>query len=411
MDDVGAVDVAEPIEEVSAEDTASEIAPVETVEPEQPAEKPEPTAEDQSLGLKEVKNALARLRETNPKEADLLRKAYFSYNDLVKHFPTAREAQAARIALDTVGGVDGIATLREQVQASEYLEQAAEAGDSSIVDDWARDYPQGFQQVMPYAMRQFAKMDPNGFSQQVQPHFYGFLERAQLADRLSEAFDAIKNQNPEAAQALLRNIYAWIGQQKQTSEQNGQQQLNPQQDKLAERENQLKQQEEKLFRGEIGKETYDYQQRSVEKSLMPYLKGMKISEQARQRLTNTVHQDVFDNLTQDEGYQRQVRAFLARKDARGTKVYIKAHLDSIIPEISKRAVQDLYGAPTKAAKAASLVAAAPAKPNSNGIVQLMKKPSMTEIEKRPGWMTGYISGKAMMATGPYKGRYVTWKKA
>lgn len=415
MDDVASLETIEAPETSGAElevpEGPSEIPPVEAPEAE-PGERPERREKESGpLELKEVKQALARLRETNPKEADALRKAYFSFNDLSKHFPSVREAQAAKIALDTVGGVEGIATLREQVQASEYLEQAAEAGDSSIIDDWAKDYPQGFRQVMPHAIRQYSQMDPQGFSKEIQPHLFEFLDRSQLADRLSEAFDAIGNNNTQAAQTLLRNIYQWIGAQKQFSEQSRQQQQNPQADRLSDRENQLVQKEDALFRGEIGRDTYGYQQSQVKKALAPYLRGAKISEQAKNRLMSTVNQDVFDNLTADDGYQRQVKAFLARKDGKGTATYIKAHLDSVIPEIAKRAWSDLYGSPSKAAKAATLNTTNGGKPTIGSAIWLAKKPNAAEIEKRPGWMEGYISGRAIMSSGPYKGKMVRWKKA
>src|SRR5215469_7615928 len=101
MDDVAVEQIEAPETpdtEIEVPEGPSEIPPVEA--PEEPQERPErPEKESGPLELKEVKQALARLRGTNPKEADALRKAYFSFNDLSKHFPSVREAQAAKIAL------------------------------------------------------------------------------------------------------------------------------------------------------------------------------------------------------------------------------------------------------------------------------------------------------------------------
>src|SRR5215475_6732546 len=82
----------EGFEESTGEDTSREIAPSEAPEPKKAPGEEIPQGEPQS---KEVAQALKELRQTNPRIADALRKAYFGYGQLTQHFPSAREAQAA----------------------------------------------------------------------------------------------------------------------------------------------------------------------------------------------------------------------------------------------------------------------------------------------------------------------------
>jgi hypothetical protein len=415
MGDAETLDVVEQPAETPVE-TPDYEAPAEHEEVSEQVITPEPREEPGQEEItpgevtsKQITQALKQLRETDPRVADELRKAYFSAQDWAKTFASPREAKIARLAWDSVGGETGFATLREQVQASEYLEQAAESGDSSIIDDWAQDYPQGFRDVAPYALKKFAQLDPQAFQQAIAPHFSGFLDRSQLADRLSEAYDAIGANNPQGAQSLLRNIYAWVQAQKQQAGQPAAEAASPQADRLAQRENALNEREETAFRKGIGSETFAYQQSQVQKALQPYLKGSKLSDQAKTRLVTTINADIQSNLEKNPGFQRQMQAYLAKKDARGTVDYLKGQLDLIIGSITKQAWQDLYGTAPKAARTTPVAGSNGQAKAAAGPIRLTHKPMLSEIRKDKDYMAAYIAGQAIMAKGPYKGKLVRWK--
>jgi hypothetical protein len=131
MDDAGVMDAVEAPVESPVEEGPSEIPPVESPETPEAAPTEAEEAPRGEVGNKEITQALKELRVSNPKVADALRKAYFAYGQFSNHFPNLRDAQAAKNALDTVGGPEGIATLREQVQSMQFVNQAAREGDSS----------------------------------------------------------------------------------------------------------------------------------------------------------------------------------------------------------------------------------------------------------------------------------------
>lgn len=391
-----------------------EQQPVETQEVEtQETDVTEPQVEEQQelevqepkLAAKEIEDALKSLRESNPKIAKTLRAAVFSDQQFRQQFPNPAAAKAAKVVLDTVGGPEGIADLREQVQANEFVEQAAEAGDASLIEDWAADYPEGFKKVMPAAMRQFEKMDGQGFKTALQPYFYGFLEHAGLSNVLESLWKAVGDNKPEDAKSLIQQTYRWLEGQKAEAPKDS---VDPDREKLTRERQEFDQERDKAFRGDIGRDTFKYQQDSVEKALTPYLKGRKLTDQGKQRLVRAINADINDTLKNDQAYQRQVRAFLTKRDAQGTARYIKGHLDTIISGIVDGTWKALYGAPV-GRPVTPKSAEQTAKPQIGAPIKVQKKPSLSEVEKSNGYMEAYIAGKAIMATGPMKGKLVTWR--
>jgi hypothetical protein len=231
----------------------------------------------------------------------------------------------------------------------------------------------------------------------------------QLAERLSEAFDAVEAGNKQQAQTLLRNVYAWLDKQKQEAAQLSQESGKQGDDKLSDREKALNDKEQKLFQGEIGRETFRHQNDSVEKALSPYLKGKNLAPQAKARLLKTINGDINETLRKDQNYQRQVKAFLAQKDSQGTINFIKGHLDTVVSDIVRGAWKDLYGSAPVTPKVQQQKQQ-DQKPQTIGApIKVAKKPALNEIVKDTGYMEAYIAGKAIMAAGPLKGKMVTWR--
>ena len=263
--------------------------------------------------------------------------------------------------------------------------------------------------MAPYALAKFSEIDTQGFQEAIQPHVYQFLERAQLGQRVTDAIYALRNNNPQAVYQLLSNIDGWLKAHGELAAGSGPHSPTVQEERLTARENSLKEQENRIFIGEIGRETLGYQGEQVDKALTPYMKGTKLSDSAKERLKNAIAIDIYKTLNRDKGYQRQIKTFLANRDARGTTQYVKGQLATIIPQIVRKAYQDLYGVPPKAVKTASSAPVNGQRALLGGEIRVAKKPAISDIEKRAGYMTSFIAGKAIMAKGPLKGRVVRWR--
>jgi len=169
--------IEQPIESTQAETTET-VETQETTEVGLPTEQGELTEQTEQQEVdgdgralpKNIQAALKAIKASDPAAYKQLREDVFSAKFYREQFKNPAEAKSAKIALDPAGGPEGIASMREVVQANEFLEKAAEAGDPSVIDDWAKDYPEGFKKMVPHALKQFQKMDQAGFAAAVQPH-------------------------------------------------------------------------------------------------------------------------------------------------------------------------------------------------------------------------------------------------
>jgi hypothetical protein len=412
MDGMEAV-IEAPIESTPVETTETvetpETTEVPTEQPEvesQETEQPEVDGDGRALP-KDVQAALKQLRDANPKVAEALRKAYFSSQQFGQLYKNPAEAKSAKIALETAGGPEGIATMREAVQNSEFLEKAAEAGDPSVIENWSKDFPDGFKKAMPHALKQFQKMDQQGFTQALQPHVYGAMETAGLGQVLESMWEAIAGNKPDDVKSLIQKTYKWLEGQKALADKSNTQTLDPGREKFETERKKFEGERQSAFLGDIGRDTSRHQQTAIETALTAYLKGKKLTPEGKTELGRVINAGINDTLKGDQAYQRQVKTFLGKKDADGAKRFINDHLDTIVPGIVQSKWRALYG---------SAVVQKPvqqpngAKPTiQGGPLKVAAKPPLSEVSKEPGYMEAYIAGKAIMANGPNKGKLVTWR--
>lgn len=397
-------------------DVGQDSAAVE--QPVEQAEKPEtqPEAEvkvetdgDGRVLPKDVQAALKALRETNPVAAKALRESFFANNQFRELYKTPSEARAAKVALDTAGGVEGIANLQAQVAAIELVDQSFEQGNPQVIDDIVADFPDGFKKIMPYALDKLQQLDNKSFTSILTPHLYAMLEDAGLGDVLSQAFDAI-GQQPDQAKRLLQSAYRWLEGKKQEA---GQRKLgpDPEREQLTKERESLEKERDNNFRRDVGRETTNYQKTTIEKSLNPYLKTRKLSDDAKGDLLDGVNREVTRILQSDASYQTQMKALFATKNRDRNQIvsYVNSKLDEAVPRAADIVWKRRYGftAPAKPVSQAEQPTNG-TKPQG-GPILLNAKPSMQDIEKNSGYMEAWIAKKAIMRTGPHKGHLVTWK--
>lgn len=398
--DAPVTDVVDQPDEAVIDDAA----PVDQPTTDQPQDD-QPEVDGDGRGLpKNIQAALKAIKATDPAAYKQLREDVFSAKYFREQYKTPAEAKSAKIALETAGGPEGIATMREAVQASEFLEKAAEAGDPSVVDDWAKDFPEGFKKMVPYALKQFQKMDQQGFSTALQPHVYGAMNDAGLGQVLESMWEAIGANKLDDVKSLVQKTYNWLNGQKSLAEKSNTQTLDPEREKFETERKKFEGERQNAFLGDIGRDTSRHQQTAIETALTSYLKGKKLTPEGKTELGRVINAGINETLKADQAYQRQVKTFLGKKDADGAKRFINDHLDTVVPGIVQAKWKALYGS----AVVQKPLAQTTQPTVQGGPIKLSAKPSMNDISRDPGYMEALIARKAIMATGPHKGKLVTW---
>lgn len=407
--DTGAEPIAEETgaeTDLTAADTAGETERT----------KDEEVSQDGRTLPKHLQAALRQLKDAAPENAKAvaeLRKAFFQSSAYAKTFGSPAQAQSAKVALDLVGGQEGIAKLQSHVSAIELVDQSFEQGDPVVIDDVAADFPDGFKKLIPYAIEKLQQMDVAAYGKALQPHVYGAIEAAGLGEVLAGMQQALQENKPEDLKRLLGQTLAWLDRQKQQA---GQRKAgpDPERQKFETERQEFKSQQERAFRGDIGRQTISYQNQLMERQLAPYLKGKQLSTEAKTDLADGVNREISRLLKANSAYQTQVRAMLSAKtrDPQAIVRYINAAVGETVPNAVKSVWSRRYGvmpARQAAQRTQATANTEAARATAGAPIKIAQKPNREDVDwaKDPKRML-FITSKAYMKSGPYKGKFVSW---
>jgi hypothetical protein len=396
-----------------AETGADETAGAEETEGADPADR---TQHDNRTLPKNIQTTLKTLAEQHPelkKELDELRKGYFDSRGHREFFKNPAEARQAKAALDLVGGHEGIANLRQQVAAAENLDSAFEQGDPVVIDDAAEDFPEGFKKLVPYALEKLEKMDAKAAFAATQPYAVRMLESAELGQRLNEAFAAIGANKLDDAKTIITNIYRWLEAQKQQAGQRRTE--DPERTKLAADRQKFESEKESAFRQDIGRQTVAHQGSEIKRVLNADPRFRKLSKDAQADVMDGVNAEVNRRLKADNAYQNQMKAHLASRKRDASQIV--SYVNSVVTEVAGKAAPFVmsrrYGnAPARTTTTTTTTdktqQTTQRNPAQSGPIKLTAKPKREDVDWAKTKDVLYITNKAFMKNGPFKGKLVTW---
>jgi hypothetical protein len=362
---------------------------------------------------KEVQTALKALKEAHPEHAkalDELRKSYFSSRQHGEFFKTPAEARQAKATLELVGGSEGIANLQSQVAAIELVDTAFEQGDPQVLEDIASDYPDGFKKLISPALDKLQAMDAAAYGKTIQPHVFSALEAAGLGPVLDAIGQAIVANDLSKAKDLVGKSLNWYEGQKQQAGQRPRTD-DPERAKFEQQKKDFAQTQEKTFREDIGRQTVGHQSEQINKALAPYLKSKALSADAKADLADGVNREINRLLKADGTYQSQVKALLTAKTRDAGKIvqYINAAVDEATTKAAKAVWGRRYGTfvPAKPAQTPGQKQAA-VNPANSGPIKIAAKPNRADVDWDKTKDILFITSKAWMKAGPYKGKLVAW---
>ena len=363
---------------------------------------------------KSVQNALKTFKEAHPelaKEIDELRKGYFDSRGHREFFKSPAEARQAKATLDLVGGHEGIANLQSQVAAIELVDSSFEKGDPQVLDDISSDYPEGFKKLVPAAIDKLEKMDPVAYGKAMQPHVFAAMEKAGIAGVFELINQAIAGNDLPKAKDLIAKSLAWYDGQKQQAGQ-WQKVDDPERQKFETERQKFAQEKETAFRNDVGRQTLAHQSEQINQALAPYLKSRALGPDAKADLSEGINREINRLLKADTAYQSQVKALLAAKTRDQGKIvqYINAAVAEAAPKAVKAVWSRRYGTAPAARPGAARSGQQQQQKNpaQSGPVKVSAKPKTSDIVKGRGWDIEFMHNRAVMATGPLKGKTVTW---
>ena len=428
----------EVVDETAEGDPADEeTAPEEPAEgetgDEEPAEGDEsdPDAEPKGAGKgddnidlrkasKELQTALGKFRDADPANkplAKMLRTALGHDLAYQETFKTPQEAREFKAAVESIGGREALAEMSTQVAFAQETDSMLQANDPKVLDRIQEDFPEALNKLLPSVLERAMKANKESYSQAIQPHLIDNLEAAGVGNVLDALDEAVKNNDTATITKIAANLKAWYGGQKSTAAKFRTDMVNPGQEKVDGEWKKINDEKQKMFddqwKGPVGQHASS----AMWEAGKVYIQKVPIGQQ--RAYFQTVINEVDRRIAGDKTYMSQEGAILRSKNRDVNKLVAlrNAKIDTIVPDVTAKVAKD-FGykagqAPTKPAAGAKPGAKAPVTgvgSSPQNPVFVKDKPADADRDKTvKNYVEHVIAGRALMKSGPYKGKWVNWR--
>jgi hypothetical protein len=344
--DVGAVEA--PVVDTPEVDsgTVEQVDQPEQQQQTDGAQQPQPSFEkDGKPSQAALKSAFQKLRELDPKLAEHIRGQYHLEGSIRSMFPGGvQEARALKETFDTLGGEEGITTLRTEAQ--EYADELAmvSEGNPKVVDNIFASSPEGAAKLTEYSFSKLRNVNPeryaaismSGFSDVLRQN--GFPDGVNtMAAAIGALVEDIANGKQERAHDQASNLSAWFKKfQQMGAKPAGQQEVDPRQKELDTREQTIRQQEEANFRtGFNTKLNSELVIPSFKKMMGEFFKGKNLTTEQKQRIEKNFYTDLAEEFSKDDAFKSKRDIVLKRKDEKALMNLYRPRLEEIAPKVFK----------------------------------------------------------------------------
>jgi len=410
-----------------------------------------------------VRNYLKTLKAegANAKIVKEIHNAYERINAYGDVYKTVQEARDARAVLESVGGAEGIETLRNFKDNVEASDQLLYEGNPEVVTNIVSDLKEqgrldalgklaspflealfqfdkeGFQKAMlPYFVQDFLGSEfPKVFDTEILPLLKALDEVKKSEDGKSDVFTYSRAQIAKALNEALAKVNTWHnGRQKQVEESKKtvltpeMEKFNRDKEAFNKEKTDFQTEKQSTFQQGVAQEAIAADKKALIKPLAEYLKAPFFKDFPRetlQDLANSIMSDLRKTLKADAAYQMQMKALWKKADKDKILEYHNAKVDSIAEDIVRGTVQRRYPSFAKGATAAAgRVAAAAAKKEGAGAgtqqqptgkgatykdpIYVAQRPDRKNIDwTAPNADEHLIMGRALLKDTK---KWVTWRK-
>lgn len=367
----------------------------------------------------ELRNALNKLRETDPKGAKLLRAALGHDLAYQETFKSPEEARVFKASVDAVGGPEAIAEMQEQVAYSQEIDALADAGDPKVLDTFFNDFPDGTKKLAPVFLEKLRELDAKAFNAVLQPHLVDSLVGAEIPQVFDALLAAANEGNTEAIKKIAGNLVNWMKGNQSSAQKFRTTTNDPERDKIKSEWDKINTEKESSFTKQWSEPVKQHAMSSIYKAGLPYVRTVPMGQQKAffQEVVNEIQR----RMDGDKTYAQQENALMKSKTRDASKIanFKNAKVDVLVPSVIEKIAKD-FGFKATAAKAAGSKPAAGAKAGVKPVVGAGSSPmNPVYIKDKPAQQDRdlsvknaielQIAGKALMKSGPYKGKWVTWR--
>jgi hypothetical protein len=320
-----------------------------------PAEKDgltETAAKSTKLNLLDVvKKQAEALKAINPALPAAMQKAAHELGRFYGEFPGGlKEAVALKATLSEYGGVEGLKEVAEANSDYARLEQQYEKGDPAFITGLADALPVSFSQIMPAGLEKWKQVDPEMYNHVQARVLVQTLDGANVSQTLERIWESLdeNDQKQGPMKGAIASIWKLIDGFRQAGAKAPERKVNPQEEALTQREQQLVQREAKALLAPIATEGKQQIQSITDLEMNQSYQWDKTDASVREAVADRVRQEVINASGKDKTFSREFQRLQERGDAQGLSRHVKNFQERVTPGIVQR-VAKLFAVKPKGA--------------------------------------------------------------
>jgi len=286
------------------------------------------------------KDHLAKIKEFDPQNAKAFERLYYKLQGVDK-LGSTQDLQTFKETIEAHGGVEGIAEMAEQVEASRQLEEGFKAGDPKLIDGWAKDYPDGFKKLLLPAFDRLESMDSQAWEQQAGTVSTKFLTKFGVFDAVGQLGAALKDNKPEEAIRLYNDLVSKVLKPMQTLAQKAANDpLAADRQKLEADRQELLTREQKMFYGTVRTDVNTQVTALINKELRTVLGDKRLDVNLGNRLRKAINEELATKTNSNPIYSRQYKAMMAGGDKDKAVKFIVTNASKNVSAVVKQIVKE-----------------------------------------------------------------------
>lgn len=373
---------------------------------------------------KEIRDALNKFRDADPNNkaaAKLLRTALGHDIAYQESFKTPEEARVFKAQVEAIGGLPALTQMQEQIAYSQEIDAQTEAGDPAILETMAKDFPQGFAKLAAPYLDKLLQMDEKAYGKAIQPHLFDNLEKAGVGEVFADLNDAVDKNDTDRIKRHVTSLLNWFRGQKTQAANLRTSSVNPEKEKIDAEWKKINDAKESSFTNEWRQAVGNHGGTVIYKAAAPYFKSLTVPQQ--KDFVQGVIQEINRRIEGDKVYKDQENALMKAKNRDVSKIvqFKNAKIDSVVNAAVQAVAQLRRLAPGKpgvaggnkggnnAGKGGNKPVVGAGSSPQNPVYIKDKPPVADRDTSRRDAVELQIAGKALMKSGPYKGKWVSWR--
>lgn len=394
------------VEAVESPIESTETVETEPIEPGESGSEETPSENTEQVNAKpisltdQVKKNRAALKAIDPKFADAIQAMVFRDGRLAREFPGGlNEAIQLKQTISEFGGREGLQESQEALADYGSLEEMFEKGDRQFIERLADAAPQSFSAIMPAGLEKWKAVDGETYNHVMAQIMIQTLDSAKVSQTLAQIWQATEKKELKDA---IESIWNVIDGYREVASKAPERKVDPQNEALNRREQELNQREMRTFMAPISSSGRQQIADIVNSEMTRGYQWSETSQDVQDAIRERVTAEIVNASKKDKTFSDNFARYRDRQDAKGLENHIKSFQAKVGPAIVQK-VARLFNVKPKISPSGTKVVnkAAPVTQTAvpKGWERISRQPTPGEIDRVRTTADMIMDNKAIMKSG------------